>query len=104
MEKLVYLEEYKSLEKEYYEKRNILENKRIEKSPFKVGDKVKVWWTSRDYGKENSIAFIYSIGALTGDFKYWFRRVKVDGKISKHTLSFPKYTTILKIERYGDED
>ena len=54
----------------------------------KVGDKVKVWWTSRDYGKENSIAFIYRIGALTGDFKYWFRRVKVDGTISKHTLSF----------------
>ena len=104
MEKLVYLEEYKKLEKEYHKKRVILENTRIEQSPFKVGDKVKVWWTSRDYGKENSIAFIYSIGALTGDFKYWFRRVKVNGKMSKHTLSLPKYTTILKIEHYGDED
>jgi len=45
-----------------------------------------------------------NIGANTGDFKYWFRRVKVDGTISKHTLTLPKYTTILKIEHYGDED
>ena len=104
MDKETYLIECKYLDKEYYKKRDILENKRIEKSPFKVGDKVKVWWTSRDYGKENSIAFIYRIRALTGDFKYWFRRVKFDGTFSKHTLSFPKYTTILKIEHYGDED
>jgi hypothetical protein len=104
MEKDVFLKETKQLDVEYYAKRKQLEAKRITESPFQIGDKVKVWWESRDYGKDNAIAFIYGISATFGDFKYWFRRVKVDGKISKHTLTLPKYTKILKIEHYGDED
>jgi hypothetical protein len=104
MRKEVFLEQVKQLDKEYSRKRKEIEEKRISQSPFQIGDKVKVWWESRDYGKENAIAFIYGISATFGDFKYWFRRVKVDGKISKHTLSFPKYTKILKIQHYGDED
>ncbi len=104
MNKETFLSKIKEIETDYYNKRKELEKQRILKSPFQIGDKVKVWWQSRDYGKDNSMAFIYNIGANTGDFKYWFRRVKVDGTISKHTLTLPKYTTILKIEHYGDED
>lgn len=75
-----------------------LDDKRLEESEFKIGDKVEVTWRSRDFGKEKSKAVV-SYVVIRGDgFHYYFNKMKVDGNESKHPLYLPKYSQIISMK------
>ncbi len=83
-------EEFKQLNKEFIQKN----------CSFKVGDYVKVFWNSRDYGKESSIAVIRFIGVRHHGylgFMYYFNKINKTGKESKHPLPLPKHSRIYKM-------
>jgi hypothetical protein len=87
----------------YQSELELLDLEFIKNSEFQVGDFVKVWWESRDYGKESAFAFISFVGirhhSSKKEFMYYFRKVNKNGKQSKHALVLPKYTKILKIQK-----
>ena len=60
------LETYKkkteNISNKYYSELDLLDLEFIKMSEFQVGDFVKVWWKSRDYGKESEFAFISFVG------------------------------------------
>ena len=83
--------EFKQLNEEFIQKN----------CPFKVGDFVKVFWNSRDYGKESSKAVIRFIGVRHHGylgFMYYFNKINKTGLESKHPLNLPKYSKIYKIK------
>ncbi len=96
-----YKKKTKNISNKYYSELDLLDLEFIKMSEFQVGDFVKVWWKSRDYGKESAFAFIIFVGirhhSSKKEFMYYFKKINKDGKQSKHALVFPKYTKILKI-------
>ena len=95
-------EQEKEIRKKFYTDLDKIKEEKIKQSEFQIGDKVKVTWTSRDFGRESANAFIHiimpRINGYNG-FGYYFRKEKVNGETSKHWLNFPKYSKILMIQK-----
>jgi hypothetical protein len=91
----------KQLKYNFYRSLETLSKKRVQRCKFKVGDKVKVTFESRDYGVEKEIGFIYYIAPRFNGYlgyTFHFKQVKKNGKMSYRGIDIPKYSKILKID------
>ena len=91
-------QERKKFLDEFLSKVKELDAKRLEESEFKIGDKVEVTWRSRDFGKEKSKAVVSHVIIRGEGFHYYFNKMKLDGKESKHALYLPKYSQIINMK------
>lgn len=86
---------------EYSKKLNEANAEYLKNSEIQVGDFVKVFWTSRDYGKESANVVVRFLGArtTTKEWMYYFNKINNKGKESKRPFYLPKYSRIYKIVR-----
>ena len=96
------IQKNKSYNKLFNELKQLNEEFINKNCPFKVGDFVKVFWSSRDYGKEESKAVIRYIGVRRNgylSFMFYFNKINKTGKESIYPLCLPKYSKIYKIKK-----
>ena len=87
----------------FYKSIEDLQNKRVKRCKFKVGQMVEVTWKSRDYGTEKAICYIYYIAPRKDGYlgyTYHFKKVNKDGKMSQNGIDIPKYSKIIKLKNY----
>jgi hypothetical protein len=88
----------------FYKSIEDLQNKRVKRYKFKVGQMVEVTWISRDYGTEKEIGYIYYIAPRKDGYlgyTYHFKKIKkIDGEMSEHGIYMPKYSKIIKLKKY----
>ena len=92
----------KKLYQEYSKKLKHVREDFLKNSEIQVGDKVEIFFESRDYGRESAKVIVKFLGSRINDernWMYYFNKIKKDGKESKHCFCLPKYSKIYKIVR-----
>jgi hypothetical protein len=88
------------LSQEYYQKLKEVRTAFLKNSEIQVGDFVKVFWESRDYGKESKELAVRFLGSRINDdrsWMYYFNRINKTGIESKRPFFLPKHSKIYKI-------
>jgi len=86
----------------FYKSIEDLQNKRVKRCKFKVGDKVSVRWYSDYYGYENKDCYIYYIGNRQDGYLgyyYYFKKILKNGELSNIGVNIPKRSKILNITK-----
>lgn len=103
MEKHDFVERLKLIDStlnDLHRQRKLLMNEYIEHSPFKVADKVRVFWRGEAIGE----AFVAGVHTHDdGEYFYSFRRIKTDGSMSNLRVPFMNWDRVELIHRENPE-